>query len=472
MPLNTADFGITIQNLICEMYNINVPNKAMNQFKSNYNPDYINEKTVSNYNSLNSLIKSIFEEIKDSPLECTTYTASHKKGVTLTPHNFLLKSGKTLSIRTNKKGDKVAPRVVGQAGYDTFNYHFGHLYEDKIETQNDIKKVIFNKIDQMLPIFIDYLLVSDYTVWIYHNKNKEVDFHIIRREQAPDMNFDRKDLKFTCGNLENWSESTTLKYKGESFAEIQVHRNRTFKFRFCMLKVIDMLKNISINNETLGMTAENSICDIFMLDKPEHLERRSSKVLEKEISPIIKSTFNNLPKPIKHYGSEKGERGGTSKSSYDFLLEGNKTLSLKTNWGRKVCPPEVGQPGKETFIHYFTELLDNEDEFNYNEFKKLVLSKVHLMMPIYFDHLFDSDYLLWIYKDKEQFKYKVISKSIEKHMIWDRTKFTFTRDNIIDWKESTTVKYKGITLGEFQVHKSRQSYKFRFDMQNLLKIIE
>ncbi len=52
-----------------------------------------------------------------------------------------------------------------------------------------------------------------------------------------------------------------------------------------------------------------------------------------------------------------------------------------------------------------------------------------------------------------------------------KEKFTFTRD-LDDWNESNTVKYEGINIGEFQVHKNRNSLKFRFDMRNLIKLLE
>ena len=54
---------------------------------------------------------------------------------------------------------------------------------------------------------------------------------------------------------------------------------------------------------------------------------------------------------------------------------------------------------------------------------------------------------------------------------WKREKFTFTRPTIEKWNESNTVKYDGISIGEFQVHNNRNCYKFRFNMKNLLDMI-
>lgn len=94
-------------------------------------------------------------------------------------------------------------------------------------------------------------------------------------------------------------------------------------------------------------------------------------------------------------------------------------------------------------------------------------------MEIYLSHLFDSDYLLWIYKTKSKkgYDYEIIKKS-DFTMNWVQDKFSFTRD-IEKWTgSSSTVKYDGETLGEFQVHSNRNSYVFRFNMKNLLSILK
>lgn len=458
--MNNATLGISIQKMICDTFKIELQEETINQFKANYVD--LSGKDVS------EVIKTIFKEINDIPVDCTSFRKCNKDGMKKYPYNFILKSGKTLSIRTNKNNDKVAPRVVGQAGYDTLNYHFGHLVDYKIENQDDIKKLVYNNIDKMLPIFVDYFFLADYTVWI--SFDDEISYRIIGRDEAPDLLFNRDDLSFTCKGIEGWKESTTLKYKGQSFAEIQIHKNRTFKFRFIMSKIIEWLKEVKINNETLGMTAEKTICDIFNLETEKHIVSRSNRTIQGQIEPIIKEAFIYLPKAIKHTGSMTGKRGASSKCSYDFILEGDKTLSLKTNYGKMVCPPEVGQPGNSTFLLYFKDLLDIQ-EINNEVFKKLVLDKVNLMMPIYLEHLLDSDYLLWIFKEKEKFNYKIINSAIYRGFKWEYEEFSFTKNTVEKWNESNTLKYKGVSIGEFQVHKGRVCYKFRFNMKNLLNIL-
>lgn len=465
--MNNASFGMSIQKYISDKYNLQINEYAKAQFEAN---------AIELSNEQKNTINKIFKDLKDEPVECTTLQKSKKAGQRDKPYNFVLKSGKTLSIKTNmKKAAMVCPNIVGQAGYEVLNYHFGHLVNGKITDQEDIKELVQNKINNLLPIFIDYMFIADITVWIYPNKDGELIYKIIKREEAPDLMFERQDLYFTREGSD-WAESTTLKHKSLngkkdiSLAEIQVHSHRTFKFRFNMSNIVDLLKIIKTNTETLGMTAEKVICDLFNLEREEHLNSRSSRDLEIEVLPAIKEAFKTLPYAIEHSGSKSGERGAQSKSSYDFVLQGNKTLSLKTNYGKKVCPPEVGQPSQKTFLHYFGDLV--KEEFSEEVFKKLVLEDVHKMMPRYLSHLLDSDYLLWIYKEKTGFKYKILNAVDTTHINWKKEEFSFTRDTLATWNESTTVKYRGITIGEFQVHRSRNSYKFRFDMKNLLKILE
>ena len=188
--------------------------------------------------------------------------------------------------------------------------------------------------------------------------------------------------------------------------------------------------------------------------------------------PVVGKAFEKLPPAIKHSGSTAGERGEQSKCSYDFVLQENKTLSLKTNKGKMVCPPEVGQPGSKTCLLYFSEFFEpGTDEVNSENFKEMVYANIEKIMPIYVEHLFDSDWLLWIYETKKGYEYQAISKDDIGVFSWERNRFSFTKPTIEEWNESNTVKYDGVTIGEFQVHKNRNCFKFRFQMENLLKII-
>ncbi len=463
---NNARTGFTLQKLICEKYNI-VPksSKAIAQFNSSFDATLKNE--------MDGLIGNIFNDMGKKPIECTTFDRDdNNKDV---PYNFILDDNSTLSVRTNITGDKVAPRIVGQAGFDKLNLYFSNIYGTRIDNQDDIKKMIIDKIDLCLPIFVDHLFDADYILWIYSEDNK-YKYHLLKGDTGTTIEYDKSNFSFTRGYSE-WIESTTLKYKGISIAEIQTHKNRSFKFRFIMNNIIPFFIDKEKNTETLGMTAEKAICDMFDIEYPNNFFKRYSVNLQYQIQDAIQDAFNYLPKPIKHMGSTQGVRGGNSKCSYDFLLLGNKTLSLKTNMGKMVCPPEVGQPNDKTAYLYFKDYAD-ADHIDKDVFKKMVYNHIADIIPIYLQHMFDSDYLLRIFEDKAAiiatgtpYSYEIYPKCFGHNFKWDKTLFSFSKQRIEEWNESNTLYYDGKSIGEFQVHNHRNCYKFRFNFRNLTDIL-
>ena len=460
--MNNADFGLTLQKLICEYYNLEINDWAMAQFISSYNREYESE--------LKPIIPLIFEEVNALPVRLLTYSQLFtREGQNTSPHNFLLDNGKTISIRTTKTSDKVAPRTVGQAGFPILNDYFSEIYGSEIVSQIDVRKLVFNHIHEILPIFIDNLFQSDYTVLISRKDLKSI--QVIKSDEIANISFSRDEFEFTRG-LETWSESTTLKYHNKSIAEIQTHRERTFKFRFIISSIPEWLKIAKENNETLGMSAEYAICEYFDLKKPRNFEKRVLKAYVDKLMPVVGKAFEKMPPAIKHCGSMSGERGEQSKSSYDFILQGDLKLSVKTNKGKMICPPEVGQPGSKTCLLYFSKFFEpGTVEVTRESFKKMVLENIDKIIPIYVEHLFDSAWLLWIYETKIGFEHKEISQEDIKEYIWEKQRFSFTKSSVEAWNESNTVKYDGLTIGEFQVHQNRNCFKFRFNMQNLLSIL-
>lgn len=458
---NNAVLGMTIQKVICDLYNIKPSLKAVTQFNASYDANIATTVLPT--------VKSIFEALGHKPIMCLTFCPSGQAKETFSPHNFILENGSTLSIRTNKSGDKVAPRVVGQCGIERFNEHFSQIAGFEIKEKQQIKNIVFNKIHLMLPIFIDYLFISDYTIWLY-SREGQLKYEIVESNRIVDIDLSRDLFTFTK-NLGVWNESTTLKYKNKSLAEIQIHTNRTFKFRFIMSSLLELLKDQAITSETLGITAEKTVCDIFNLEYPQNFLHRYSSKLERELMPVIESAFEYLPEATMHTGSMPGERGGDSKCSYDFLLEGNKELSLKTNTGKMVCPPEVGQPSAATCHMYFKRFIE-ADHIDGPIFKQMVLENVDKLIPIYVNYLFDSDYLLWIYKHDSEYDYRIFNKEFASNMKWEKELFSFTKQTLEEWNESNTLKYDGISIGEFQVHKARDCYKFRFNLENLIRVVE
>lgn len=460
--MNNADFGLTLQKLICVKYDLIVNDWAECQFNANYNKDYELE--------ISKLIPLIFEKVNSEPDRLLTYTSELTNGrQTTSPHNFLLKNGKTLSIRTTKNSDKVSPRTVGQAGFPVLNEYFSDIYGKPIKDQYDVRKLVFEKIHELLPIFIDNFFQSDITVFI---SRKDIDnIFVVQSDEVANYSFARDEFTFTR-DLDSWTESTTLKYHNKSIAEIQTHKARSFKFRFIVSAIPEWFKVAKQNNESLGMSAEGAICKYFNLEMPKSFDTRVIPAYVNRLMPVVADAFKDLPKAISHTGSTPGDRGEQSKCSYDFVLEGNKTMSLKTNKGKMVCPPEVGQPGSKTCLLYFGPFFPvGTNEVTQDSFKKMVFESIDKIIPIYVQHMFDSDWLLWIYEDKDEFKHKEINKDSIKNYEWVKDNFSFTKSTLEEWNESNTVKYNEMSIGEFQVHRHRNCFKFRFNLQNLLDIV-
>lgn len=456
--INNEIFGITTQYFICQKFNL-----ENNIDLSRIDKDY--------FTQLEPVIDNIFSTIKEIPNKFTTFDRVRKYGSNSYPFNFLLSDNKTLSIKTNSTGKHFmqSPPIVGQPGVDTFNYHFGHLSDKPINDSFTFKKLVLNTVDSMLPIYLEYCFISDYTIWIFFDKNSNLSYKIIFRDNLDTYDFDKNLFSFTK-NINTWNESNTLKYNNYSIGEFQCHKNRSgFKFRFNFKNLIPLLEEFEFNNESLGMTCEKVICDLFNLEYDISLNTRSLIGLYNRIFTQVKEAFKYLPPAIKHTGSEQGKRGKNSKSEYDFLLTGNKKLSVKTNWGNKVCPPEVGQPGASTFDLYFGHLYEGGiDEY---KFKELCINKTQQLMDIYIKHLFDCDFIFWLYYNKKEnvFNYKILDSTKLHSIYWKQSLFSFTK-NLEEWNESSTLKYNNTTIGEFQVHRKRNSYKFRFNMKNLLII--
>lgn len=87
-------------------------------------------------------------------------------------------------------------------------------------------------------------------------------------------------------------------------------------------------------------------------------------------------------------------------------------------------------------------------------------------MRRYWDNLFHCDYLIHFYGFRDHsVKYVVFDKI--NPPVFEKNKFSFTRQGH-RWNESTTVKYDNISIGEFQVHKNRDCFKFRFNMTGIV----
>lgn len=474
MEINNETFGVCSKIALCKIFNLDYNEDRYNS--------RINEKVVALFEdvfSINTEIKALNLKIfLDNSFDYNSDIIARS------PHNFTNKSEETISIWTFKSNDpKVCPKVVGQPGIDKANKLFGHLIKSHID-KITFKDLVISKPEELLNIYIDYLFLSDISIFIYL-KSGCLDTwnpynYVVKIYHKADLNeieFDKTQLSFTK-NRSEWNESNTIKQNGISIGEFQVHsgESRFVKFRFFLKNLFPLLEKQKSNNETLGVTSEYVICKLFNLSysKNINLVERSDSRLIKAITPTIQKAFIELPIPIKYSGAEVGLRKG-SKSSSDFILTGNRTLSLKTNFKKtnKVCPPEIGQPSFKTFDFYFGKTSNYLPPIDEKKFKEFVINNPDFLFKEYAIRLFDCDDLLWLFginSDLSNFDYRIVrdgAKTVDSIRVKNKD-FTFTK-NLKTWNESNTLKYNNKTIGEFQVHSMRKSLKFRFHFFNLIE---
>ena len=468
--MNNETFGMTFQYAICEEYKL----------ESNISISRIDKKLLNSFLD-SKIIKKIFRG-KSKPIKSLYKTKDFtSEYVKRCPHSFLLENDETFSVKTFKgKGKMFAPKVVGQAGDDTFNHFFGHLSSITID-KTIFKDFCLKNIDKMLPIIIDYALVSDYNCSFYRT-DTDFDYEILKRDDLPELTFEHKDFTFTKPSEKLWNESNTVKYKGKTVLELQLHTNRSgYKIRLHRDNFPDLLKTEKkINNSLLGDTAELAICNIYDLDPGVN----SDRLINNSSKSILLAFENHYTKnkkvlfplsPIKYSGTEKRDRGGNSKSGVDFYLEKGNTLSLKTNKSKsyKVCPPEIGQPSPKTFDLHFSDKGWYSGNITEEKFRELVRDKTKLVLLLkeYVTYLNECDYLLWsLFLNEKDISSKLINKDELKNKTFQPNLIEYSNDFIT--KSSVTIKYgePKISLGEFQVHSARNSLKFRFNFNNLLSI--
>ncbi len=234
-----------------------------------------------------------------------------------------------------------------------------------------------------------------------------------------------------------------------------------------------------LNNEQIGVSAEISIADIFNISISDNYRNRGVQNVTNTIKPIITNIFqmNSIPLPIRHVAENQ--------NTIDFILENNKTLSVKTNKQKlgKAAPQKIGQASSNTWFAILAERLGiayipTAYPEKVKLFKIIALTRIEELLAIYWEYMFDCDFLIHIFNIVDSSdvptndpKYIVIKKTSSP--IWDPTKITFTKATVSEWNESNTVKYEydGVVIGEFQVHNNRDNFKFRFNMAGIFKLI-
>lgn len=237
------------------------------------------------------------------------------------------------------------------------------------------------------------------------------------------------------------------------------------------------------NNESFGVAAEVAIAKTFSVKiNPAYAMRAEETIvglLLKDNSIYNIFSKENIPFPAKHIAEKQ--------NPVDFILSDGSTLSVKSNQGKlgKVAPQNIGQPTSETYFSYLENYFDgfiltdylrkqNLDNTYANRalaFKQISIEHTADVVNMYWRNLFECDYYIHFYNLNTYANpldnYLFLKK--EQPPIWDGSKFTFTQ-SLSSWNESNTLKYCGISIGEFQVHRNRNCFKFRFNVDGIVKL--
>ena len=249
------------------------------------------------------------------------------------------------------------------------------------------------------------------------------------------------------------------------------------------------------NNETVGQTAEQAISNWSNI---------KSGIASERIDRVLLAPMEGITKHVLQSSFTITEAIGVGNTDVDFRGSGpmgEGPISVKTNInGDKVCPQNIGQTTRQKFMQHFNvTVLENESQTT--AIKRHILTNVGQMLPNYLNQLNACDYLIHIHLKKKTavpqlgtkettenyislfpetqlsttaLEVKYISwyhRSFFENFHFDHQKITFSRSTVETWNESSSVKYNGVSIGEFQIHNNRNCVKFRFHFKNLCDMI-
>lgn len=241
-----------------------------------------------------------------------------------------------------------------------------------------------------------------------------------------------------------------------------------------------------MNNETIGISAELAIADVFSVEVSPSYRSRGDEEITESLKDIVCSVFEdcNIPIPVEHIAENQ--------SSIDFILENQETLSVKTNQKKlgKVAPQIIGQPTSETYFDFLQsrfgydvrgELASRGLPDTYQSraflFKEFSINHICEMLSEYWRHIFECDHYIHFYNvldSQGNISYDaecIVLRNLPAYPKWDSNLIYFTQ-SLNTWNESNVLKYNGISIGEFQAHNNRNCLKFRFNIKGILEIIK
>lgn len=224
---NTETIGLWTEYLLCGVHNL--------QFTSSRS--YIKTLELPKINVTEALQQATeFLEIRE-------HVGQKNK-----EHDFILKDGTALSVKTNISGDKICPNKVGQTTIKKLN----------IDTPLNYKKWVLENPLETFNFYLKHLFDAEHNIYVNYKDGK---VYYISTQTL--QKFTESQFTFTK-KLDTWNESCTMKIDDKSIAEFQVHSKRNcVKCRFNMKNLLPNLEVLEYSFPKLNFTVKKKISNTF-----------------------------------------------------------------------------------------------------------------------------------------------------------------------------------------------------------------
>ncbi len=153
--------------------------------------------------------------------------------------------------------------------------------------------------------------------------------------------------------------------------------------------------------------------------------------------------------------------------------EKEEYVSVKSNFtGKKVCPQIIGQTTLNKYKSYF----DLNNILNIENVKSYIVTHIDTILQKYLLNTFHCDIIYFnIHKQKVNLQIIKYNETLLNNFIFKKEDIYFSHiQNNKEWIESTTVYYIFnkimVPIGEFQIHNNRDTIKFRWHFDKIIKI--
>lgn len=223
---NSEECGMFAEKMVCEITGVKFKSKRRYMNASN--------DPVILKNDIEDTAKTLLQS-----LDISEHLGNENKY-----YDFQTKTQETVSLKTNFKGYKVCPQIIGQVSLKNFNVKTGNDFK----SNEDFKRnVLENPIDTV-NLYLSYLFCCNHTISLQFEQGV---IHYFKTKGKVSLS-NETEFNFSQ-TLETWKESMTLRVKIDdkymSLCEFQIHNNRNcIKCRFNMDTIITLIEINRVSN--------------------------------------------------------------------------------------------------------------------------------------------------------------------------------------------------------------------------------